>query len=167
MYCPNCGKELADGTLYCPFCGTAVNAPPRPRQSDSDRYNHFGSDAYAPPPQPDSDRYSAQQPQYVNGEQKNVFAKVGLILGIVGAALAWTAYFIALGVVYGASSATNTLVALAYVAVAIRWIGFAFLIAGLSLSIPGVVLAKQRGSLGMAIAGLVVSGVSLILWIFF
>lgn len=26
MYCKNCGKEIADGTKFCPFCGAAQAA---------------------------------------------------------------------------------------------------------------------------------------------
>lgn len=25
MYCPNCGKEIDNGTKYCPYCGTCVD----------------------------------------------------------------------------------------------------------------------------------------------
>ena len=27
VYCSNCGKELSEGTKYCPACGSTVNAP--------------------------------------------------------------------------------------------------------------------------------------------
>ena len=27
IYCTKCGKDMPDGTQYCPACGSAVNAP--------------------------------------------------------------------------------------------------------------------------------------------
>ena len=24
MYCPNCGKEISDGTRFCPYCGASL-----------------------------------------------------------------------------------------------------------------------------------------------
>lgn len=29
MYCSKCGKEISEGTTYCPACGTAVNEQTR------------------------------------------------------------------------------------------------------------------------------------------
>lgn len=31
MFCTNCGRQLANGSTYCPFCGTALE--PRPQQT--------------------------------------------------------------------------------------------------------------------------------------
>ena len=28
MYCVNCGKEIADGVTFCPYCGASVDATP-------------------------------------------------------------------------------------------------------------------------------------------
>lgn len=33
MYCPNCGKEIADGVKFCPECGKNVNAGNKPQKS--------------------------------------------------------------------------------------------------------------------------------------
>ena len=27
MFCKNCGKEIVDGAVFCPYCGANVNAP--------------------------------------------------------------------------------------------------------------------------------------------
>lgn len=27
MFCKNCGKEIIDGAVFCPYCGANVNAP--------------------------------------------------------------------------------------------------------------------------------------------
>lgn len=39
MYCPNCGKEIADGSKFCPLCGATIQQPEsvqgQPQQTQS------------------------------------------------------------------------------------------------------------------------------------
>jgi len=32
MYCPNCGKEIPDGSKFCPYCGAKVVASPEQKK---------------------------------------------------------------------------------------------------------------------------------------
>ena len=52
MFCTNCGKQLADGVINCPFCGANLAAAPAPQQP-----------AYQQPQQPIYQQ-PAQQPVY-------------------------------------------------------------------------------------------------------
>ena len=56
MFCKYCGKQLADGTLFCPSCGNRLD-PPQETPSQN---------PYTPPQQPASSQpqsgYSGQQP---------------------------------------------------------------------------------------------------------
>ncbi len=160
MYCPNCGNEIVDGMSFCPNCGAAVNAQ---QSVGEDNGAYAQTNAYAPA-QP---YQNSQQPQYVSGEKRNACAIIELVLGIVGAVLSWIAFFITLSVTLNGSSSSSQLEALMVVVAAIRWMGFACLIIGTTLGIQNVVSAKQRGSFGMSVSGLVVSAVSIIFWIFF
>ena len=71
MYCENCGKELPDDMLFCPSCGTRVQASPAPPPpaEDSAPPPQYGSTAYAPPAQslpiqpPPAQGYGAPPPQ--------------------------------------------------------------------------------------------------------
>lgn len=48
MYCKNCGKELADGTAFCPDCGTSVSGTPTTpaRQTSNSDSKGMGIIAY-------------------------------------------------------------------------------------------------------------------------
>ena len=32
MYCPNCGKEVEDGALFCGECGAKIGEAPKPKK---------------------------------------------------------------------------------------------------------------------------------------
>ena len=53
MFCPNCGKEVREGTAFCSECGTKMQAAP---QQQAPAPSAFASPppvpAYMPPPQP-------------------------------------------------------------------------------------------------------------------
>ena len=37
MFCTNCGRQLANGSTYCPFCGAAL--APRPEPTPEQKQN--------------------------------------------------------------------------------------------------------------------------------
>ena len=53
MFCTNCGRQLANGSTYCPFCGTAL--APRPLQTPEPKAET--------PPVPDPDALYPRQPE--------------------------------------------------------------------------------------------------------
>jgi len=71
MYCPNCGKAIAEQSNYCTFCGTAIK--------------------------PESQQHNINQPNYSNFQQplpekRNGFYNLGFwggILILLGAFLPW------------------------------------------------------------------------------
>ena len=175
MYCWNCGKKLADDMIFCPYCGIAINSKPIPRPRQPRPQQPVGGDnspaaqttlSPAEPPQDD-----AEQAQYVIDEKnKNIFAKDGLALGIIGIVLALIAFFLKLAVNIVTKSDSfvgQTLIPLTYLSIAIIWIGFACILAGIALGVMGIVFSKKRGSLPMSIVATALSGVSLIPWMFF
>lgn len=54
MFCPTCGKQLADGYAVCPFCGKNLNEDAQPVQNSAPQQQ------YSAPQQ----QYSAPQQQY-------------------------------------------------------------------------------------------------------
>lgn len=153
MFCPHCGKEIADGSYICPHCNQTVEAPQQQAQPQQQQYN------------PQYQQF--QQPQYnvpnqpVSGK-KNICATLGLVFGIVGGACALISFIMALTII----STLSGTVGLVYLMLALTWIALPLLIAGLALSIAGVALAKKYGHQGMAIAGLIVSVAFFIFWFF-
>ena len=53
MFCTNCGRQLANGSTYCPFCGTAL--APRPQQTPELKPET--------PPAPDRNSLYPRQPE--------------------------------------------------------------------------------------------------------
>ncbi len=74
MFCKNCGSNVADGTKYCPSCGTAMTAGPSQYQ-------------FSPAPAPQA---AAGNPVPV------------LVWGIIGLAFACTFYLSILGIIFSA-----------------------------------------------------------------
>ena len=69
MFCTNCGRQLANGSTYCPFCGTAL--APRPQQTPERRPDTPAApDPNAAYPQP-LNPYGQQPPRPVPAEAKN------------------------------------------------------------------------------------------------
>ncbi len=49
MYCRNCGKEVKEGTAFCPECGASVGTGQQPpAQSYSPTYNQNSNDTGSP-----------------------------------------------------------------------------------------------------------------------
>ncbi len=58
MMCPKCGNLLAEGSRFCPYCGSAIEAPaPRPAPVLTNEGGSWGSDA-------DQQPNYGQQPSY-------------------------------------------------------------------------------------------------------
>lgn len=80
MYCKNCGAEIADGAIFCPNCGQAVQSEPQ----------NFETPVYEP-----------QQAVYGNPvEQKNL--PNVLMWGILGLVFADTFFLSFLGIIFSA-----------------------------------------------------------------
>ena len=78
MFCRNCGKVMAEGKAFCPFCGAqVVSAPPVPPPVVP---------AFAPPV---NTAVQSGKPARGLSMKLNAIAMVGMILVITGAATAW------------------------------------------------------------------------------
>lgn len=76
MYCLKCGKEIEDSAMACPYCGCATENSPAPVMNNV---------------------FSSSNDEAVKSAEN--MANIGMIVGIVGAILAWV--FALLGYVCG------------------------------------------------------------------
>lgn len=51
MFCPNCGKQIADGFAFCPHCGKETSAQPKEQSGDQHGAPSGGSGGYYVNPQ--------------------------------------------------------------------------------------------------------------------
>ena len=122
MYCEQCGSFINDGESFCSNCGAAVNmagsvpvSEPAPAPAPAPGPAEYAQPAIEPivaqpytqyvqpvqpvyqqPVQPVYQQPAYQQPVMITPfptPKRNVFATVGMILGIVTAATYWTAIF--------------------------------------------------------------------------
>ena len=144
--CKGCGIELLEGTVFCPYCGQAVEEPEKPAEPEQ-------------PTQPEQPQYEAPQygqpqygapqygqPQYgapqVRRENKgaSVCAIIGMILGIV------TLVFTFLTIVSGIADPFG---------------GYVMGALGIEFALPGIILSaigkKSFSNRGKATFGLIVS----------
>ncbi len=112
MYCLKCGKEIEDLAMSCPYCGSATENAPAPEVNNS-----FNNEAVK----------SAEN-----------MANIGMIIGIIGAILAWV--FALLGYVCGGIA-----------------LGLAFVAKGKDAACPKLKNAMIAG--GVALACSVVSSI--------
>ena len=135
MFCKNCGAQLSEGAAFCPNCGTAV-------------VKDVAEPVYQQPAEPQQPVYQQpvyQQPVYqpvVNGAPRSNPGKgmgiAALVMGIVSCCFFWIPYF--------------------------NIICLMMCIAGVILSAIGIKKSKSAGaSVGVSVAGLVLSSIGLVL----
>lgn len=155
MFCPHCGKEIADGSYICPNCGATVDEQPQqPAQQPQQQPNQYNP------------QYQ-QQPQYnkpatMRSNKKNVCSIIGLVFACIVALIVVinnTVPFAALNMdVDAAMSLLGFLSFLGVFGTILMW-------SGLVLAIVGMVLAftNKCGQRNLAIATLVVIIVVIVL----
>ena len=170
--CKGWGIELLEGTVFCPYCGQAVEEtekpaePVQPEQPEQPQFEQpqYGQPQYGAPqygqPQYGAPQYGQPQygaPQYgqpyygaplPKRENKGatVCAIIGMVLGII------TLVFTFLTIVGGAAD---------------PFAGYALGIVGIEFALPGIILSsigkKSYSNRGKAIFGLIVSIIGIVL----
>lgn len=160
MYCESCGSFVPDGQAFCTNCGAPVSVPASPVISPAGRNDQTGQPSYQQPAyqqpayqqpvyqqpvyqQPVPPVYSQPQPIYqqpviitrlpMERKRINGAATAGLILGILSLAICW-----------------------------LPGLSFIPSLLGLLFSIIGAA-RKNAGGKGRAIAGLIMSGIGLLI----
>lgn len=73
MFCPNCGKEITDGSKFCPSCGSVINED-----------NTVHQDASVPPPVQNASANDLPPAQEVLSKSKKSKKKtIGIVVAIV------------------------------------------------------------------------------------
>ena len=135
--CPNCGKELPEGTKFCGYCGyNFENAQPAASQG------YAAPQGYAPAPE-----YGGYQPAPVPAVGKSPMMIVGMILSILALVLCFVSTILLANLSVNAS--------------------FALSCGAFVASIVGVVLSakgkhKSGSGRGMGTAGLVVGIIAIV-----
>lgn len=170
-HCPKCGAPVEEGSAFCAQCGSPVAAAPQqpyfePAQpmTYEQPQQPVQPPVYQQPQQPVQPQYQPpvyqtvyQQPVYTQPaepvHESNAPGTAGMVLGIIAMA------FTLIGILCCTS----------YVGVIL---GVILLTIALILTLPGVGLAiggvagHKNASKGKAIAGLILNGLILIVWIF-
>ena len=94
MFCKNCGKELEEGALFCPGCGTRVQDDAQQPSSAAEGTEAPAAPRPAPQPAPQPEQ---EKPAKVWG----VFALVGMIIGIVCLVASFIPYLNYFSLVFG------------------------------------------------------------------
>jgi hypothetical protein len=178
--CKGCGIELLEGTVFCPYCGQAVEEtekpaePVQPEQNEQPEQPQFEQPQYGAPqygqpqygaPQYGQPQYGAPQygqPQYGAPQygqpyygaplprRENKGATVCAIIGMVLGII--TLVFTFLTIVGGAAD---------------PFAGYALGIVGIEFALPGIILSsigkKSYSNRGKAIFGLIVSIIGIVL----
>jgi hypothetical protein len=178
--CKGCGIELLEGTVFCPYCGQAVEEtekpaePVQPEQNEQPEQPQFEQPQYGAPqygqpqygaPQYGQPQYGAPQygqpqygaPQYGQPyygaplpKRENKGATVCAIIGMVLGII--TLVFTFLTMVGGAVD---------------PFAGYALGIVGIEFALPGIILSsigkKSYSNRGKAIFGLIVSIIGIVL----
>ena len=168
--CKGCGIELLEGTVFCPYCGQAVEETEKPAEPVQSEQNEqpeqpqfeqpqYGAPQYGQPqygqPQYGQPQYGAPQygqPYYgaplPRRENKGatVCAIIGMVLGII------TLVFTFLTMVAGTAD---------------PFAGYVLGAFGIEFAIPGIILSaigkKSYSNRGKAIFGLIVSIIGIVL----
>lgn len=161
--CPKCGTPVEEGSAFCAQCGSPVAAAPQQPYFEQPQ-QPVQPPVYQQPQQPVQPQYQPpvyqtvyQQPVYTQPaepvQESNGPGTAGMVLGIIAMALTLV------GILFCAS----------YVGAIL---GVVLMIIALILTLPGVGLAiggvagHKNASKGKAIAGLILNGLILIVWIF-
>jgi hypothetical protein len=98
MFCPKCGNEYSNGSVYCGSCGAKIESQQQNRSS-SER----NADNYYRQPHVENPGFSPlSQTEIADGESKS---RASLIMGILGIALSWL--FGVPGIILGALAISN------------------------------------------------------------
>lgn len=98
MNCPNCGKEITDGSKFCKFCGTQMEAAAAGAQvqvvSDAQTQNAPQVEAQPQQAAPAGGAAKEQQVNVTIGNvqpvvQKNGIGTAGFVLSLIGIFLGW------------------------------------------------------------------------------
>ena len=153
--CKGCGIELLEGTVFCPYCGQAVEEtekpaePVQPEQPEQPEQPQFEQPQYGQPqygaPQYGQPYYGAPLPKREN-KGATVCAIIGMVLGII------TLVFTFLTIVGGTAD---------------PFAGYVLGAFGIEFALPGIILSsigkKSYSSRGKAIFGLIVSIIGIVL----
>ena len=151
--CPNCGRELPEGTKFCGYCGaTLENAQPAAPYTPPQGYT---------PPQP---QYNAPaygyQPAPVAGGRTSPMMIVGMILSITALVLCVVSTILLANVASLSYRYLSSYVGSVYWSFALSCIALVLSIVGVTLSAKG----KHRSdrARGIGITGLVIGIISIV-----
>ncbi len=155
MYCRQCGRQIADGANFCPYCGFYQKTATASSYDDAQRrYSAPYYQARQYPATPDNNVQTYDNAQCGDTKRKvNIFAILGFAMSLFTHISEFFIYFILKYVVYSPS--------LILIGIFLCLVP----IAGLVLSIIGI---KKQSLLGLAIAGTVInaSWISILSFVF-
>lgn len=87
MFCPNCGKQIPDGSRFCPECGATLNAaggnvPPVSSGTTPSSYDSLGTSYQTPPTMVDPNGLAGRPPKK-KGHGAAVAAVVVILVAVV------------------------------------------------------------------------------------
>lgn len=94
-FCPNCGTQLEDDSVFCTSCGSRVEMPEEPQPQPT--YNY----SYQPEPadEPEEEKKPIEEPKKDNSSAKTAIALVSVFLVIaIAAVLVFTMFFTPKGI---------------------------------------------------------------------
>lgn len=164
-FCTQCGNAVEDSATFCTQCGNSMATPPQPeaqpvyQQSQQPTYHQ---PAYQQPQQPIYQQPVYQQPVYQQPVYQPVYQQpqpkgngagtAGMVLGIIGIVFTLIGLFAFLGSPWAIPFSL------------VMWvIGGILMLPGFGLSLGGSFGNKPKGK---AIAGLIMNGLILVLWIY-
>lgn len=142
MFCGKCGSPVKDGNSFCSICGAPIDVPVT-------MINGSAQSPGQPIFQPvQTVPVYISTPQAGMPIQKNNFATAGLALGIVALSCFWVPLMS-----YGMGEDSETIIGVSSMFIIMSLLGILF-------SVLGIVKKRNGAGKGKAIAGLIVSGIS-------